>query len=155
MRSSFYLFNVNRKQTKRNQSIDDRNLIQAILIVSLTKKLKLATTKQAEKAQNHRQQVLAEAYSTKRLSVQSENPENTKDGQKEPTALNAEQPTEQPAETIHADEHLAVSRKSRDRKKTSQSYKKSQGILYQFFKHLQIVVHSLYQYLPTLFYFFS
>lgn len=27
MRSSFYLFNVNRKQTKRNQSSDDRNLI--------------------------------------------------------------------------------------------------------------------------------
>ena len=42
--------------------------------------------KQGEKVQNYHQQVLAEAYNAKILSVQSENSGNTKDGEDQQTS---------------------------------------------------------------------
>ena len=126
MRNSFSLYNAKQKTgeeklVKRQQEFNLGNPDCAI-----NKKLGLDTTKQAEKAQNYHQQVLAEAYSTKRLSVQSESSENTKNGQEEPIVLDAEQP----AEPIHVDKQLRVSRKSHGKRKISQSNKKSQGILH-------------------------
>ena len=130
---------LSRKQGKRNYSSVNRNLI-CDRDCTTNKKLKLDATKHAEKAQNHHQQVLAEAYSTKRLSIQSESPESTKNGQEEPIVLDAEQP----AKPIHVDEQLTVSRRSRGKRKTSQSKKshgkrkkspskrKSQGTLHEF-----------------------
>ena len=91
MRSSFSLFNVKQKTdieklVKRRQEFNLSDLDR-----TTNQKLKLDTMKQAEKAQNYHQQVLAEAYNAKILSVQSDNSGNTKDGQDQQTVLDAEQ----------------------------------------------------------------
>ena len=144
MRNSFSLYNAKQKTGKEKLVKRRHEFNLSDPDCTTNKKLKLDTTKQAEKAQNHHPQVLAEAYSTKRLSVQSESPENTRNRQEEPIALDAVQP----AEPINVDEHLTVSRKlhgkrktseskkSHGKRKTSPSKKKSQGTLHQFFKHL-------------------
>ena len=94
MRSSFSLLNAKQKTDieKLLKRRHEFNLSEPDCTTN--KKLKLDTTKQAGKAQNHHQQILAGTYSAKSLSVQSENTENTKDGQEEPIVLDAEQPAE-------------------------------------------------------------
>lgn len=112
MRSLFSLFNAKQKTDKKKLVKCWRKFNLRHPDCATNKTIKLDTIKQTEKAQNHHQQVLAEAYSRKRLSAQSENPINTKDGQEETIALDAERLAEHLAEPIQVDEQLTVSRKS-------------------------------------------
>ena len=117
MRNSFYLYNAKQKTGKEKLVKRRQEFNLSNPDCTTNKKLKLDTTKQAEKAQNHHPQVLAEAYSTKRLSVQNESTEKTKSRQEEPIALDAVQP----AEPIHVDEYSTVSRKLHGKRKTLES----------------------------------
>ena len=107
MRNSFSLYNAKQKTGKDKLVKCRQEFNLGDPDCATNKKLKLDPTKQAEKAQNHHQQVLAEAYITKKLFVQIESPENTKNGQEEPIDLDVAEP----AEPIHVDEQLIVSRK--------------------------------------------
>ena len=112
MRSLFSLFNAKQKTDKKKLVKCWRKFNLGHPDCATNKTIKLDTIKQTEKAQNQHQQVLAEAYSRKRLSAQSENPINTKDGQEETIALDAERLAEHLAEPIKVDEQLTISRKS-------------------------------------------
>ena len=85
MRNSYSLYNEKQKHDKEKQVKRRHEFDLGDPDCSTNKKVRLDTRRKAEESQNFHQIVIAEAYNTKRLSIEKGSPENTNTEQdKEP-----------------------------------------------------------------------
>ena len=98
MRNSYSLYNEKQKTDKEKQVKRRHEFDLGDPDCSTKKKVRLDTRRKAEESQNFHQKVIAEAYNTKRLSIEKGGPENTNTEQdKEPedtVSFNVEQSVE-------------------------------------------------------------